>query len=130
MSEHTMPGHGSFCWNELSTTDDDAAKKFYAELFGWEYKAGEVGGMVYSEIMAGGRPVGGIYKMGAEQAGMPPHWMPYVSVDDVDGAAGRVESLGGKVFVPPTDIPNVGRFCVISDPTGAAISIIKLTHAM
>lgn len=130
MSEPMMPGHGSFCWNELGTTDDEAAKKFYAELFGWEYKGGDAGGVVYSEIMAGGRPVGGVYKMGAEQAGMPSHWMPYVAVDDVDGAAGRVESLGGKVCVPPTDIPNVGRFCVVNDPTGAAISLIKMSGPM
>ena len=130
MTEHAMPAHGSFCWNELGTTDAEAAKKFYSELLGWEYKEGDVEGFAYSEIMAGGRPAGGIYKAGPEQGGAPPRWMPYVAVDDLDAAAGRVESLGGKVSVPPTDIPNVGRFCVVSDPTGAAISLIKLSHPM
>lgn len=127
MPEHGMPVNGDFCWNELSTTDAGAAKKFYAELFGWEYKVGDVEGAAYSEIMANGRPVGGIHEMGAEFGGnMPPHWMAYVAVDDVDASAKRAGELGGKVCVPPTDIPNVGRFSVINDPTGATISIIKL----
>jgi uncharacterized protein len=130
MSDHAMPAHGTFCWNELSTTDDEAAKKFYTELFGWQYKGGDVEGFAYNEIVAAGRPAGGIFKMGPEHGGMPPHWMAYVAVDDVDETARRVSELGGKVCVPPTDIPNVGRFSVINDPAGAAISIITLKHAM
>jgi predicted enzyme related to lactoylglutathione lyase len=125
-----MPVSGEFCWNELATTDAEAAKKFYADLFGWEYKVGDVEGVAYSEIMVGGRPVGGIHQMGAEFSGAPPHWTAYVAVSDVDAAARKVEELGGKVCVPPTDIPNVGRFCVINDPAGATMSLIKMTHPM
>ncbi|HEY9286202.1 MAG TPA: VOC family protein [Pyrinomonadaceae bacterium] len=130
MPEHGMPANGDFCWNELATSDAEAAKKFYAALFGWEYKSGDIGGAAYNEIMAHGRPVGGIHQMGAEFGGGPPHWMPYVAVDDVDAAAERAAELGGKVCVPPTDIPTVGRFSVINDPTGATISIIKLAGPM
>ena len=121
-----MPAHGTFCWNELGSTDDEAAKKFYAELLGWTYKEGDAGGMKYAEITAGGQPVGGVYKMGPEFGEAPSHWMAYVAVDDVDASAKRVEELGGKVCVPPTDIPNVGRFSVINDPTGATLSLITL----
>jgi predicted enzyme related to lactoylglutathione lyase len=63
--------------------------------------------------------------MGPEWGEIKPHWMPYISVPDVDVAAGRITELGGKVCVPPTDIPNVGRFAVFADPTGAHCSIIK-----
>lgn len=126
MAEQRMPVNGDFCWNELSTTDAEAAKKFYADLFGWEYKAGDVAGAQYNEIMANGRPVGGIHQMGDG----PPQWGAYVAVDDVDAAAKKVEELGGKLCFPPTDIPHVGRFCMINDPTGATISIIKLTNPM
>lgn len=128
MSDNAMPSpaHGTFCWNELGSTDDEAAKKFYAELLGWTYKEGDAGGMKYAEITAGGRPVGGVYKMGPEFGEAPSHWMAYVAVDDVDASAKRVEELGGKVCVPPTDIPNVGRFSVINDPTGATLSLIML----
>jgi len=134
MSEQTMPANGSFCWNELSTTDDDAAIKFYTELLGWQIKksdmppseGSEAPPMVYNEIVVDGKHVGGIYKMGPESGGAPPHWMAYVAVEDVDAKAARVAELGGKVCVPPTDIPNTGRFCVINDPTGATISLITL----
>ena len=137
MSEQTMPANGSFCWNELSTTDDAAAIKFYTELLGWEVKAGtatECEGsdqppMVYNEIVVEGKHVGGIYKMGPEQGGEPSNWRPYVAVDDVDAKAAQVTELGGKVCVPPTDIPNTGRFCVVNDPTGATISLITLKGA-
>lgn len=137
MSEQTMPANGSFCWNELSTTDDEAAVKFYTELLGWEIKGSdatasegsEAPPMVYNEIVVEGKHVGGIYKMGPEQGGEPSNWRPYVAVDDVDAKAAKVAGLGGKVCVPPMDIPNVGRFSVITDPTGATISIITLKGA-
>lgn len=126
MSEQRMPVSGSFCWNELATTDSGAAIKFYKELLGWQIEESTAAGMQYNEIVVGGEHVGGIYRMGPEQQGAPSHWMAYVSVDDVDEKARQVWELGGKVCVPPTDIPNVGRFCVINDPTGAAISLITL----
>ena len=131
---HEMPPHGAFCWNELSTTDGEAAKKFYTELLGWELKTSDATGMAYTEIVVGGKHVGGIYQAGPECGGggegeMPPRWSSYIAVDDVDAAAARVEELGGKVSMPPMDIPNTGRFCVVNDPTGAAISLITLEGA-
>jgi predicted enzyme related to lactoylglutathione lyase len=138
MSEHKMPANGAFCWNELATTDLDAAQTFYKTLLGWELKestatasceGAEAAPMVYTEIVAGGEHVGGMYKMGTEYGGAPSHWMSYVAVDDVDARAAQVTELGGKVCVPPMDIPNVGRFCVINDPTGATISLITLKGA-
>ena len=122
MAEFQMPAHGDLCWYELSTTDAEAAKKFYGELFGWEYKGGDVEGAPYNEIFANGKPVGGIHQMG----GGPPQWTAYVAVSDVDASAKRVGALGGKISVPPMDIPKVGRFCVISDPAGASIALITL----
>jgi predicted enzyme related to lactoylglutathione lyase len=131
MSEHhKMPADGAFCWNELSTNDLDGAKKFYTELLGWQLKESDAAGMKYTEIVAGGEHVGGMYQAGPEGGGdAPPHWMAYVAVDDVDARAARVEGLGGKVCVPPTDIPNVGRFCVINDPSGATLSLITMKGA-
>ena len=126
MAEFTMPAHGAFCWNELGTTDSEAARKFYKELLGWTIKEGQAAPMIYNEIVVGGQAVGGIYQMGPEYGGAPSHWMPYVAVDDIDASVRRVEELGGKVCVPPTEIPNVGRFSVITDPTGATLSLIKL----
>jgi predicted enzyme related to lactoylglutathione lyase len=143
MSEQMMPPQGAFCWNELATTDLDAAQNFYRTLLGWEIKEGTApgGGMRYSEIVVGGRHVGGMYSTaemcgGAEggegaqqQQQQPPHWMSYVAVDDVDASAAKAKELGGKVCVEPMDIPGVGRFCVVNDPAGATISLITLKGA-
>lgn len=129
MAEHALPANGAFCWNELGTTDLETAKKFYTELLGWKLKESKAAGMIYNEIVAGDREVGGMYQMTAEFGNAPSHWIAYVAVDDVDAKAKQVNELGGKVCVPPTDIPNVGRFCVINDPTGATISLIKLSGA-
>ncbi len=129
MDENTMPTHGTFCWNELASTDAEAAKKFYTELLGWTLKESNAVGMVYNEVVVGGQHIGGMYQMGPEYGGAPSHWIAYVAVEDVEASAKRVEELGGKVCVPPTDIPNTGRFCVITDPAGATLSLITLTGA-
>ena len=126
MSEHKMPANGAFCWNELATKDLDAAKRFYTELLGWQFQVSEAAGMAYNEIVAGGEHIGGLYQLGPEQGDAPSHWTAYVAVDDVDARAARVEELGGQLRVPPTDIPNVGRFCAITDPSGATISLITI----
>ena len=126
MSGFTMPAHGDFCWNELTTTDVAAAKRFYSELLGWQFKESQFGEETYTEILIGGKAVGGMYRPGPE-CNAETRWMSYVAVEDVDAAAARVEGLGGKVCVPPTDIPTVGRFSVVSDPSGATISLITLS---
>jgi predicted enzyme related to lactoylglutathione lyase len=129
MAEHEMPQNGTFCWNELATKDWGAAKKFYTELLGWQIQESNSAGMAYNEIVVGGKHIGGIYQMMPEQGDAPSQWMSYVAVDDVDAKAKLAAELGGKICVPPTDIPNVGRFCVITDPTGATFSLVKLSGA-
>lgn len=122
-----MPQIGTFCWNELASKDVAVSGRFYSELFGW--KAIEVPmqeEMNYTLFKIGDKDVGGMLQMTAEWVEIPSHWMAYVAVADVDALAARVEELGGKVCVPPTDIPTVGRFSVIQDPTGATLSMIKL----
>lgn len=122
--QYEPPKPGTFCWNELGSRDLEAAKKFYAELLGWKLTESNAAGMQYIEIVAGEEHIGGMYQITPEMGGdAPSHWLSYVTVDDVDESARRVWELGGKVCVPPTDIPNVGRFCVITDPTGASISL-------
>ena len=135
MSEHAaaaaeqmvMPKHGTFCWNELATTNLEACKSFYGELFGWKLERSNIPGMEYLEFgNEGDCKLGGMHQMGNEFGDAPPHWMSYIAVDNVDDSAAKVWELGGKVCVPPTDIPNVGRFCVVNDPTGATFSLITL----
>lgn len=128
-----MPKHGEFCWNDLATGDLEASKKFYGELFGWRFKDSGDAGMNYTEISLDSvKQFGGMWDLNQECEGQeagekpPPHWMSWIAVDDVDASAAKVWELGGKICVPPTDIPNTGRFCVINDPTGATVSLITL----
>ena len=116
---------GAFSWTELMTSDPAAARKFYGELLGWQFRDMNMGSMTYTVLSAGGQDVGGIMSIPSNAQGMPPSWGSYVTVDNVDARAERVTKLGGKVLMPPTDIPNVGRFAVIQDPQGARISLIN-----
>jgi uncharacterized protein len=129
--EHTgadlVDAPGSACWCELATRDTGAAAAFYTALFGWTTKESQSPGMVYTEWSNGGRPIGGMLPMDAPQwEGIPPHWLTYFTVEDADAAAARVDQLGGKVMVPPADIPNTGRFSILADPQGAVFAVIKL----
>jgi len=119
-----MRQHGAFSWCELVTTDVEAAKKFYTKLFGWSTESVSMPGMQYTVVKAAGEDVGGIMAMPPQAKGAPAHWGVYVTVDDVDATAKLAEQMGAKTIVPPTDIPNVGRFCLFQDPQGALISVI------
>ena len=141
MSEHAaaeqlaMPKHGEFCWSELSSENLEDCKKFYSEIFGWNFQKSESAGMEYFEFSSGGREnTGGMWQITEEckahESGetLLPGWMNYITVNDVEASARKAFELGGTIVLPPTDIPNVGRFCIIKDPTGADVSLITLKH--
>jgi hypothetical protein len=110
------------------TRDIATAKKFYADLIGWRMVDENFGGNSYTMLFPRGakQAVGGMMQMSGPQfEGVPPHWMPYILVEDIDERASRCTQLGGKVKMPPTNIPDIGRFCVLQDPTGAVISLFQ-----
>jgi predicted enzyme related to lactoylglutathione lyase len=117
---------GSLGWTELTTRDTAAAEKFYTQLFGWKAKAGDAGGQQYTEFTVDTQPQGGMMAMDSAWGNVPPHWMPYFQVNDCDGAVAKTEQLGGRVHVPATDIPSVGRFAMLADPQGAMFSVIAI----
>ena len=120
-----MADLNTFCWNELNAKDAAACKKFYTAVFGWTADDQPMGPHMYTIFKKGDQQVGGMLQMTAEWGDVKPHWMPYISVDDVDACAKTITDNGGAVCVPPTDIA-VGRFAVVSDPNGGFFSIIKL----
>jgi hypothetical protein len=114
-------------WNEFMTRDYDAAKKFYADVFGFTYTEMGDGGFQYATIEVGGNTVGGIGVLPhSVPAHLPPHWRAYFAVDDADAAAAKVTSLGGSILRPAEDTP-YGRQVDVADPQGAMFSIIKST---
>ena len=117
---------GAFSWNELMTSDPEAALAFYSALLGWNSSRMPMPGGDYHVVKVGETAVGGVMAMPPEAraGGMPPSWGSYVTVADVDATARRAADLGGKVVHGPHDIPGVGRMAVIVDPQGAAINVI------
>lgn len=118
---------GLFAWYELLTTDVAAAIGFYSKVVGWTTRPFSDGKEPYTMWVNGESPIGGVMTLPeeAKQMGAPPHWMAHVFVADVDASVEQARSLGAEVYVPPTDVPTVGRFSVIADPTGAVISLFK-----
>lgn len=119
---------GAVSWIELSTTDVEAAKTFYAQLFGWTIAKAPMPDMNYDMIKCGDDEIGGIMPHPPQMEGAPANWCAYISVDDVDTAAAKAESLGGAVLMAPMDIPEVGRICLLRDPQGAMISAITYVN--
>jgi len=113
---------GTFCWNELMTSDCQGARKFYEDLFGWSISP--MGSGTYLVARAGERPVGGITVLPAAAPGSQAVWTASVRVADAEATAKKALELGGTVIVPPRDIPGLGRFCVLRDPQGAILHAV------
>ena len=114
---------GVFVWDELGTTDIDGAQRFYGEVFGWTTSdmGPEYGG--YRIFNRGETGVAGV--MAVPDDSIPPHWQPYVAVDDPDATTAKATELGGSALMEPMDVPKVGRIGVLRDPQGATFGIIK-----
>ncbi|MFD9729172.1 VOC family protein [Streptomyces sp. NPDC059072] len=120
---------GALIWNELSTTDTDAAGRFYAAALPMTPKRSEMPGAEgYVEWQVGGRAVGGMMTLEKAPPGTPPHWMAYFSVDDVDGVTAAAVRAGATVLAPPFDMA-AGRMAVLADPQGAVFSVIAASMA-
>ncbi len=117
---------GAFCWSELMDGDTAAATKFYTELFGWKTKVTEGAGFPYTHWQNDGADIGGMMAIMPQMGPMPPCWVNYVQVANCDETAAKATVLGGKVCMPPMDIPNTGRFTMLQDPQGAMLSVIAL----
>lgn len=119
--------HGKFVWYELMTTDMKAAEVFYTDIVGWSARDAGMAGMNYTLFSAGDHQIAGLMTMpdGALEMKVPPAWLGYIAVDDIDDLAARVGAEGGTVHRAPEDIPNIGRFAIVTDPHGAAFSLFQ-----
>lgn len=118
---------GRFCWAELGTSDDKEATKFYSKFFEWETETHDMGGGHgdYTMLRLDGKDVGGLYTLMPEQVaqGVPPHWLAYVGVEDVDASTEKAGSLGGTALMAPMDVMDIGRMSVLQDPTGSVFAL-------
>ena len=130
---------GSMTWNELVTSDVNAAKTFYGAVFGWTFQDFGDNPMEYWVIMLDGKGSGGVFSEDPSNGGMmarpsemaeqiPDHWMVYFCVSDTDESMTRAKELGAGTIMDPFDTP-AGRIAILTDPSGARFSIIAAATA-
>ena len=115
---------GAPCWADLTTSDIDKAKEFYADIFGWTYEAGDeemYGG--YTTASKDGAPVAGLMRKTEDQAAMPDVWSVYLASEDINATADAVAESGGQVFMPPMEVPEQGHMAMFSDAGGAVFGV-------
>jgi uncharacterized protein len=122
MSE--IPKVSEFCWNELATSNVTAAKKFYGEVFGWEFSDHEMGDMTYTMIKCNNKEFAGIWSIPKDkEKEIPPHWMAYILVENLEQSLEKAKKNNATIMKSPTNAGDLGRFAIIQDPTGAHFAI-------
>ena len=120
---------GALTWNELMTRDTKKATTFYTGLFPWKTETMAMdNNMDYTLFKRGEANAGGMFEIRPDMGQVPPNWGVYFQVENADATTAKATSLGAKVMMPPTDIPNVGRFAVLTDPQGAAFAIMTYSR--
>lgn len=114
----------TFSWNELASDDPESSQKFYGDLFGWTFEKAP-GPMDYTTISNNGNMNGGMLKKQADWGAMPPYWGVYFRVENIADAVQKVSDTGGRVMMPPREIPGTGTFAVVSDPQGGAFYLMQ-----
>jgi predicted enzyme related to lactoylglutathione lyase len=126
VSEGYEPAEGVFVWDEVLTTDVEAAKRFYGEVVGWETREMDMGpNGVYVLFSSGGADRAGCMSMPPGAEGVPPNWMTYIGTGDADATAAKAEDLGATIMREPWDVETVGRIAIFADPAGAVIGLFQ-----
>ena len=119
--------HGDFIWYELLTPDQDAARSFYEKVVGWTIDKSADNEMDYRMINSASGPIAGSMTLTADMqsGGMPPCWLGYIAVDNVDDVVEATTAAGGAVHMEPHDLDGVGRIAFLADPSGALFYVMK-----
>jgi hypothetical protein len=130
MSESSRASIGSIGWADLTVEDADAVKSFYKEVVGWQTSDLDMGG--YSDYCMNepstGKPVVGICHARGENASLPPQWLIYVTVEDLEKSISKCVELGGEIIAGPRAYGNQGRYCVFRDPSGAVAALYEMNR--
>ncbi len=116
---------GAFCWADLMTPNTQRAKQFYEELLGWKVEPGEHDPSGYLHISNGETMIGGMPPSERQPPNTPPSWLLYYLVESCHASTAKLKGLGGRVFMGPITIPNVGTMSTVSDPQGAVFSLFE-----
>ena len=127
MSDKLKPEIGSITWCDLTVPNVEAVKDFYEKVVGWIPDPVSMGDYSDFSMIApeSGKVAAGICHSRGSNAKLPPQWLLYIAVKDVDESSKQCEQLGGKVIVEPKNMSGYGRYCVIQDPAGAVCALFK-----
>lgn len=121
-----MPEQSPFIWHELVTPDQKSSGTFFSQLFGWKRREVDAGSFgTYTLFQKNGQDVAGMMNPTPDTTGKGSYWHSYIAVEDVEECARQAPLLGGSVVVPPHEVPDVGRVCVVADPTGAIAHLMQ-----
>lgn len=127
MTGFAVPGVGRVAWVDLTVPDAAAERDFYRQVVGWGSAEVEMGG--YSDFNmlqpGSGDVAAGICHARGVNAGLPPVWLVYVAVADLEASTARCRELGGAVVAGPSGMGSYGRYCVIRDPAGAHLALYE-----
>lgn len=127
MSDHDKPEVGSIGWIDLTIPNAEEIRDFYHQVAGLRSEPVDMGG--YSDFTmcspASGEPRAGVCHARGVNADLPPQWLIYVIVEDLDRSVARCRELGGTVVAAPRDMGGEGRYCVIEDPAGAVAALFE-----
>ncbi len=118
---------GTILWTDLTVENAEKVRDFYGRVVGWKSDGLDMGGYDDFNMIPKGSsdPVAGICHARGGNRGLPPYWMIYLAVDDLDASIAECKGLGGKVLAGPKDMPGHGRYCVIEDPAGAVAALFE-----
>ena len=125
MAETPKHEPGTFCWVELGSSDQNAARTFYTALFGWDTEDIPMGeNSTYTMFHKGGKYTAALYQVDPQQPNAAPNcWGVYVAVDSADAGTEKARELGALVLAEPFDVFDAGRMSVLQDPAGAVFSL-------
>ena len=112
---------GKVVWHDLNTVDTAKAKAFYGDLLGWQVRSREMGAKKHDFFYSGDEGLGSIVAQDPKDP-MPPHWVAYVQVDDLDAVVKRALRAGGTAPVPRMAITDKDAFAILVDPLGATFA--------
>jgi len=118
---------GTLVFTELLTSNAEAARDFYFNLFGWQIRLRPTkwSPLPYTVFSRGDRQAGGMIQITPEMGDVPSQWLPYFGTSDTDAMTTKAQQLGGGAIVPPSDVPDIARFAILHDPAGAMFGILN-----
>lgn len=120
--------HGRIAWADLTAPDAERLKDFYAAVVDWQPSPVDMGGYAdFAMHPPGGEPVAGVCHARGPHADLPPVWLIYITVADLDASLARCRAHGGTVLAEPRVLGSTGRYAVIRDPAGAVAALHQAT---